>query len=134
MVSAAFLDALADVDQFFQTPMPICEWAEGRIVVRNSQRAGRLRLDPYQREPLAMAMEPGIQQVTKMFSSQTGKTLIDAIGIAYIIDQRPMPMMYMHATGAGITQVHWREVGPRSESEPGDQRQGAPQQPRYSAA
>ena len=118
MVSAAFLDALADVDQFFQTPMPICEWAEGRIVVRNSQRAGRLRLDPYQREPLAMAMEPGIQQVTKMFSSQTGKTLIDAIGIAYIIDQRPMPMMYMHATGAGITKFIGEKLDPVLKANP----------------
>ena len=95
---------------------PICEWAEKNIVVSVSDRPGRLRLDPYQRgilEACAQQMEyTSVEQVSLMMSSQLGKTLLDAILLAWVIDQKPQATLIMHASHAGLDKFIREKLDP----------------------
>ena len=101
-VNPTFVRELGNLDHLFHTPEPIVEWAERNVIVRVSNRAGMFKCDPPQRGVLEAIGDPEINQVTKMFSSQLGKTLIDTIGLSWYIDQKPCPMMFMHASQAGL--------------------------------
>ena len=80
----------------------ICDWAEENVVVTVSDRPGQLHLDPYQKKPLRAITDPEVHQVAFMWSSQLGKTLLDAIVLTYTIDVAPQPTMMVHASLPGL--------------------------------
>lgn len=68
-------------------------WAEASIELshRVTARAGRLRLEPYQRRPLACIRHH--VRVVLVWAAQTGKTIILQCFMGWAIDQYPGPMM-----------------------------------------
>ena len=112
MLNTQFYKELGNLDHFFRQPLPICEWAEENLIVRVSDRAGRLRLDPYQRGILEAFTNPDVRQVTMMCSSQLGKTLLEAVYLGWIIDQNPQPCLFMHASQVGLNKFIREKLEP----------------------
>ena len=102
VINPNFLRELGNLDQFFNEPQDIVEWAEENIIVRVSDRAGNLILDPYQKEILRAMADPNVTQVSLMLSSQIGKTLLLAIYLLWCIDQSPTSLLFMHASQQGL--------------------------------
>ena len=58
---------------------PIVEWCERTVDMSydlTSRASGPLRLYPYQREPLAATEDPGVRQISLMWSPRLGKSTI----------------------------------------------------------
>ena len=90
----------------------ICEWAESRMTVAASARPGLLQLDAYQREPLRAMVEREVKQVSLMWSTQLGKSLMDCVRILYSIDTAPEPILIMHASRAGLLKFNREKLNP----------------------
>ena len=90
----------------------ILEWAEDSITVTVTNRPGRLRLDPYQRAPLADFADPSIRRVTLMWCSQVGKTLVEALATVWVVDEDPSSMMFMHASEKGLKKFIREKLDP----------------------
>ena len=72
----------------------ICEWTERNIrIARSDARPGAVRLTGYQRGILDAYADAGVQQVTLMLPSQSGKTLSVLMMMAYSMINRPSVMM-----------------------------------------
>lgn len=71
----------------------VSEWAESSIVLshRVSPRPGRLRLEPYQRQPLDAIKKN--ERVVLIWAAQTGKTIVLQCFLGWAIDQYPGPAM-----------------------------------------
>ena len=83
-------------------PMPICDWAEARVVLSGGSRPGRFRLDPYQRGMLEAMGDPAIDLVAGMLATQLGKSTCLELLLGYRIDQYPCEMLLMHASLKGL--------------------------------
>ena len=90
----------------------ILDWAEQNIVVHASDRAGRLHLDPYQRQPLEAFADPDVDSVVFMWSSQLGKTLMEAIMLGWVVDEDPQGMLFVHASGKGLNKFVREKLDP----------------------
>lgn len=97
---------------------PIREWAENNIVVAISDRPGKILLDPYQIKPLEAMVNPQVEQVTTMWSSQLGKTLMDAVLLGYVIDVAPQPTMMVHASLQGLGKFIREKLNPLLRANP----------------
>ncbi|NOY81939.1 MAG: hypothetical protein GXP31_13160 [Kiritimatiellaeota bacterium] len=75
--------------------MAVDEWAERHLELseRVSPRPGRIRLEPYQREPIR-AFRNNVR-IVLVWASQTGKTIVIQCCLGWAIDQRPGPGMYV---------------------------------------
>lgn len=75
------------------------EWCEGNIVLEGDETddAGplSLRLTPYMREVLDAVADPEVTDITLVFGSQTGKTLLLMLIMAYLIANDPSGIIYV---------------------------------------
>ena len=99
-------------------PKLIVPWAEENVRVTASERAGQLRLFPYQAEILAAMADPAITEVDLMISSQSGKTLLLAILLGWLIDQYPCQVIFMHATQKGLKKFNREKLNPLLKANP----------------
>lgn len=74
--------ALMTFPELSPTRVPVKDWIEKNVVVPGA-RAGRVNLDPYQIEPLESVFDPQVTQVTLMWSSQLGKSILATFAVAY---------------------------------------------------
>lgn len=96
----------------YNNPEPIVDWAESNITVAYSDRSGLLRLDPYQKAILEAYDDPDVRDITLMWSSQLGKTLVDAIIVGHTIDQNPSTIFIVHGTDQGLKTFHREKLDP----------------------
>ena len=77
-------------------------WAERELYLsaKITERAGMFSSDgcEYMREPLECFRDPSVAEMTLMFSTQTGKTTILSVGLAYSIDCNPRRAMMAFPT------------------------------------
>ncbi|WP_031386501.1 terminase gpA endonuclease subunit [Desulfonatronum thiodismutans] len=74
------------------------EWAEESLELsaRSTPFPGRFTTvrTPFVRVPLEAFQDPVVRRVTVCFSAQSGKTTVLSVGLAYVIDQAPGPILY----------------------------------------
>ncbi|MFA5634511.1 MAG: terminase gpA endonuclease subunit [Anaerovoracaceae bacterium] len=94
------------------------EWAEKTVVLshRVTARPGQLRLDPYQRFPVR-AIKHFIR-VVNIWATQTGKTLLVQIFLAWCAKERPGPSMYSGPDKEFVTRRSRRHIQPIFEDSP----------------
>ena len=82
--------------------LPLSQWADKYryLSTEASAEAGRWRTDrtPYLREPMDAITDEAVHWVTLVAASQVGKTEIELNFLAYIIDQDPSSVLYIHPT------------------------------------
>ena len=76
----------------------VVEWAESQLYMspKVTERAGMFSTDDcaYMREPLECFKEVDVDEVDLCFGSQTGKTTIALVGLAYSIENNPRRTMF----------------------------------------
>lgn len=82
-------------------PETVLEWVE-RHVVDPSAGEGLVRLDPYQREPLAAMDNPDYEAVVLMFPPRVGKSSLYLDYLAYCGAQKPAPATACFATDDAV--------------------------------
>lgn len=80
----------------------VVEWARRNVFLVDDERAGPFDTEnyPYMREPLEDIREGRVQDVILCFGTQTGKTTILMVAIAYIVDVLHKTMMCAFPTEA----------------------------------
>lgn len=81
------------------------EWAERNVVVpQETALAGPIRFAnaEYQREPLDVVEEQGIEEVSLMWGTQLGKTLISQCVLGFYVGHKPMPQMLVEPREADV--------------------------------
>lgn len=82
--------------------LTVAEWADRhrRLSPENSAEAGPWRTSrtPYLREPLEAFTDPKVRKIVMVAASQVGKSELELNIIAYIIDQDPGSILYVHPT------------------------------------
>lgn len=82
--------------------LPLSEWADRYryLSTESSAEAGKWRTSrtPYLKEPMDAITDDQIHWVTLVAASQVGKTEIELNFLAYIIDQDPSSVLYIHPT------------------------------------
>lgn len=80
--------------------LTVAEWADKhrRLSPENSAEAGPWRTSrtPYLREPMEAFTDPKVQRIVMVAASQVGKTELELNIIAYIIDQDPGTILFVH--------------------------------------
>lgn len=90
--------------QGFRPPeaLSLSEWADKyrRLSAENSAEAGpwRTHRTPYLEEPMNAFTDPRVKRIVMVAASQVGKTELELNAIAYIIDQDPGSILYIHPT------------------------------------
>lgn len=113
--------AIARAISVFKPPEDITvdEWADKyRILPPSSAEPGPWRTDrtPYLREPMRALTDPQIIKVCMAASSQVGKTEIELNAIAYIIDQDPGNILYIHPTVEDARKFSRTRISPMFEA------------------
>lgn len=77
----------------------VCDWAEKTLVFpreTSPNAPGRVSLSrqPYMREPLEVLRDTKIEHLYFVWASQTGKTALDLLILAYLIEHDPMPLLW----------------------------------------
>lgn len=83
-------------------PETVLEWVEGHIVDPSAGTAGRVRLDPYQREPLAAMDCPEYETVVLQLPPRVGKSSLYLYYLAYCAAQKPAPVTACFATDDAV--------------------------------
>ena len=82
--------------------LTVAEWADRhrRLSPENSAEAGPWRTSrtPYLREPMEAFTDPKVRKIVMVAASQVGKSELELNIIAYIIDQDPGSILYVHPT------------------------------------
>jgi len=80
----------------------VVQWAESNIMLtaRQTEHPGPFSTSvrPYTREPLECWKEPGVQEMTLCWGSQTSKTTTLMIGLSWLIDNEPSPALWLMPT------------------------------------
>ena len=90
--------------QGFRPPedLSLSEWSDKyrRLSAENSAEAGPWRTSrtPYLEEPMNAFTDPKVKRIVMVAASQVGKTELELNAIAYIIDQDPGSILYIHPT------------------------------------
>ena len=88
----------------FEPPedLTVDEWADRyrRLSPESSAEAGPWRTDrtPYLREPMAAFTDPKVRKVVMVAGSQIGKTEMELNCLAYLMDQDPGTVIFVHPT------------------------------------
>ena len=96
--------AIAPAVRQFRPPeeLTVAEWADKyrRLSPENSAEAGPWRTSrtPYLEEPMAAFTDPKVRKEVMVAASQVGKSEFELNVIAYIIDQDPGSILYVHPT------------------------------------
>ena len=96
--------AIAPAIRQFRPPeeLTVAEWADRhrRLSPENSAEAGPWRTSrtPYLEEPMAAFTDPKVRKEVMVAASQVGKSEFELNVIAYIIDQDPGSILYVHPT------------------------------------
>ena len=96
--------AIAPAIRQFRPPeeLTVAEWADRhrRLSPENSAEAGPWRTSrtPYLAEPMAAFTDPKVRKEVMVAASQVGKSEFELNVIAYIIDQDPGSILYVHPT------------------------------------
>lgn len=96
--------AIAPAVRQFRPPeeLTVAEWADRhrRLSPENSAEAGPWRTSrtPYLEEPMAAFTDPKVRKEVMVAASQVGKSEFELNVIAYIIDQDPGSILYVHPT------------------------------------
>ena len=98
---------------------PIIPWSKRKVVVTQSERPGYYNPDPYQVAPLEDYANSEVKRIILMWSSQLGKTLVEAAMCSYTIDQEPQGMLFMHASDKGLKKFIREKLDPVILSDPG---------------
>jgi len=82
--------------------LTVAEWADKyrRLSPENSAEAGpwRTARTPYLKKPMESFTDPKVKNIVMVAASQVGKTELELNAIAYIIDQDPGTILYVHPT------------------------------------
>lgn len=86
-------------DLLFQPRGSVVEWVERelRLPRETSPNApGPVSLDrqPYMREPLECLRNTRIEHLYLVWAAQTGKTTLDLLALAYLLEHDPMPLLW----------------------------------------
>ncbi len=77
----------------------VVQWAEANLTLtsRQTEHPGPFSTSvrPYTREPLECWKDPGVQEVTLCWGSQTSKTTTLMAGLAWMIDNEPSPALWL---------------------------------------
>lgn len=90
--------------QGFRPPedLSLSDWSDKyrRLSAENSAEAGPWRTSrtPYLKEPMNAFTDPKVKRIVMVAASQVGKTELELNAIAYIIDQDPGSILYIHPT------------------------------------
>lgn len=80
----------------------VVEWAEGnlKLTARQTEHPGPFSTSvrPYVREPLEAWKDPGVAEMTLCWGSQTSKTTLLMVGLAWLIDNEPSPALWLMPT------------------------------------
>jgi phage terminase large subunit GpA-like protein len=83
----------------YQEPKSVVDWAESNLVLspRITEQAGPFstKMHPYVREVVESVRDPNIRSVSLCWGSQTAKTTSFYVMLAYCIDQRPQPILWV---------------------------------------
>jgi len=96
--------AIAPAIRQFKPPedLTVAEWADKyrRLSPENSAEAGPWRTSrtPYLEEPMKAFTDPKVERLVMVAASQVGKSELELNIIAYIIDQDPGSILYVHPT------------------------------------
>ena len=97
----------------------VVEWAEKKLTLEVADLPGRLRLFPYQKQPLRDIVDPQIREVDVMWASQLGKTQVPGVAVLYIISEEPCSVMIVHASVDGLRKFVREKLEPTLKSNPG---------------
>lgn len=96
--------AIARAINYFKPPedLTVTEWADRyrRLSPESSAEAGPWRTSrtPYLKEPMDAFTDAKVKRIIMVAASQVGKSELEANIIAYIIDQDPGSILYVHPT------------------------------------
>lgn len=98
-------------------PEPIRQWVK-RLVIKVSDKPGRLYLDEYQLVILEAMADFNIPKVTLMVCSQYGKSMLIAILLMWYIDQCPQRVYYLTASVKTLRKFLREKLNPMLLSNP----------------
>lgn len=82
----------------------VVEWAENnlKLTQRQTEHPGPFSTSvrPYVREPLEAWKDTGVSEMTLCWGSQTSKTTLLMVGLAWLIDNEPSPALWLMPTEA----------------------------------
>ncbi len=99
-------------------PTDVVEWAERNLTLEVADLPGRLRLFPYQKQPLRDIVDPSVNEVDMMWASQLGKTQVDSVSLLYVMSETPTSVMFMHASGDGLKKFIREKLEPTLKANP----------------
>jgi phage terminase large subunit GpA-like protein len=76
----------------------VAEWVEEHVVDPSSGTDAPVRLDPFQREPLAAMDDPAVETVVLQFPPRVGKSSLYLDYLVYCAVQKPAPVTACFAT------------------------------------
>lgn len=101
--------------------LPPLAWIESRLDLSadpSSAVHGLVRLDPYQREPIASQFDPAIRRVVIMAIEQTGKSACWRFPLVYRLIFQPSPCWVIYESDDKAEDIHQESLEPLLRAQP----------------
>jgi phage terminase large subunit GpA-like protein len=100
--------------------MTVSEWADiNRVLPKGtSARAGQWRTESFQREPMDSILDPEVQEVVWMKSTQVGGSEAMNNMIGFFMDADPRPMMMVQPVDQSAKEYSQKRIDPMLEATP----------------
>ena len=97
--------------------LKVWEWAEREIMLseKQTEMPGKFStlLTPYMREPLESFADKNVSDIVLCFGSQTGKTTVVMIGVAWRVDHDPKPLVWVmpsESLARSFSENRWQQI------------------------